>query len=124
MLRKVLYFFILTLLLSVPQSCSEIPENEDPVIGIWSRTESGAQTNLKGSVREEWIFNDVYLGRYHHYIGDEITAQSDFQWKVQGDVYTIEYPNLERVSDKVTILREETATILQTQDGETLARRE
>lgn len=124
MLRKATFFIVLAMLLSIPQSCSEIPENSDPVIGVWSSTESETQTDLRGSVREEWIFNDVYLGRYHRYQGGAIIAQSDFQWKVQGKIYTIVYPNLERPADQVIIQHAESATLLLTEDGETLAHRE
>jgi hypothetical protein len=124
MLRKVSFFIVLAILLSVPQSCSQVPENNDPVIGIWSRTETETQTDLKASVREEWIFNDVNLGRYHRYEGGAMSAQSDFQWNVQGKIYTIVYPNLERLPDQVIIQHAESATLLLTQDGETLARRE
>jgi len=104
--------------------CSEIPENNDPVIGIWSRTELSAGTAQKSSQREEWIFNDVYLGRYHRYEGLNITIQSDFSWSEDQGVYTIEYPGLDRAPEQVVIRQKSDGITLQTIQGEVLAHRE
>ena len=84
-------------------SCSEIPENTDPVIGIWAQTQAPKDSRVKHMEREEWIFNDVYLGRYNRYQGDELVVESDFQWEAHADVYTIQYPGLKKVEDVVKI---------------------
>ena len=74
-------------------TCSSIPEIDDPVIGIWSQTtiENAGPTEKK-TVRNEWIFNDVYLGRYHQYEGNELVIQNDYSWTIENGTYTLEYP--------------------------------
>ena len=105
-------------------SCSNVPENNDPVIGIWARTESPEALSLKTSFREEWIFNDVYLGRYHRYEGQNITIQSDFTWSLNKNVYTIEYPGLDRAPEQVIMHLKPDGSTLETLAGEVLAQRE
>lgn len=100
--------------------CSEIPAVDDPVIGIWARTEITTGKTL----REEWIFNDVYLGRYHLYENQTLKIKSDFTWKVNQNIYTITYPGLKRASESVTIKRRADNELLETLGGETLASRE
>ena len=104
--------------------CSDIPENNDPVIGIWSRTVVPDGSALKAPQREEWIFNDVYLGRYHRYEGLNITVQTDFSWSIDQGVYTIEYPGLDRDPEQAVIRQKPDGTTLETLQGETLAHRE
>lgn len=104
--------------------CSEIPENNDPVIGIWSRTAAPDGTSRTKPQREEWIFNDVYLGRYHRYDGLNIIVQTDFSWRIDKGVYTIEYPGLDREPEQVTIQQKAAGTTLETLTGEILAERE
>ena len=89
-------------------SCSKIEPNNDPVIGIWHNSVKTA-TNLNKMVidKEEWIFNDVYLGRFHGYNNDEITFITDFRWQVQDSVYTISYPGADLPDDKVKMIASE-----------------
>lgn len=105
-------------------SCTEIPENNDPVIGIWAKTQIEELDNSSQLQREEWIFNDAYLGRYHRYMGNEIIEQTDFRWEAQQGVYTIEYPGLERVADHATIKQNEESILLENIEGGILALRE
>lgn len=122
---KIPCILLLTVVLTTSlNSCSEIPENNDPVIGIWARTDSPDGSARKASQREEWIFNDVYLGRYHRYEGLDITVQSDFTWSIDKGIYTIEYPGLDRAPEQVTIQHKPEGTTLQTLTGEILAQRE
>ncbi len=115
---------ILAFLLAVT-SCSEIPENNDPVLGVWSRSEMFDAPEGKSTLREEWIFNDAYLGRYHMYRGVELVIETDFSWQVNNAIYTIEYPGLERVADRVSIQKENPGpSSLITQEGITLAHKE
>lgn len=114
------YFSLLSLLLTFLLGCSEIPENHDPVIGIWSRT----KMNGSESLREEWIFNDVYLGRYQKYESDVLILKSDFSWEVKNGVYTISYPGLSRTPEQVKIVNSQEVEQLQTLSGQTLASRE
>ena len=40
-------------------NCTRVPENHDPILGIWAKTESSSIEGKNSStVREEWIFND------------------------------------------------------------------
>lgn len=106
-------------------SCSEIPENNDPVLGVWSSTELIDAPEGKSTLREEWIFNDAYLGRYHVYRGVELEIETDFSWQVQGTLYRIEYPGLDRPADRVTIQDETPGpSSLITPEGITLAHKE
>ncbi|MDG1572209.1 hypothetical protein OZ410_07765 [Robiginitalea sp. M366] len=111
-------------LLMAVSSCSEIPENDDPVIGIWSRTEIAQEPAQKVTLREEWIFNDVYLGRYQRYEGSQITFKSDFSWEFSQGFYHIEYPGTDLPSDVVKIVLREGSELLEDHQGEILATRE
>ncbi|WP_125221041.1 hypothetical protein [Maribacter algicola] len=107
-------------------NCSRIEQNNDPIIGIWSQ--SGTEISngsSKSTLRKEWIFNDVYLGRYHEINGNDITLQTDFKWYKEGDIYTIEYRGLENVPvDRLKIIESDQGTILEKIDGEYVAIRE
>jgi len=107
-------------------SCSKIPENNDPVIGIWSNLEVQTQSETsKLTVRKEWIFNDAYLGRYHSYKNGQRDALTDFKWTEVDGVYTISYPGMEnKLNDVVTMTESENGTILKASNGNTLAIRE
>lgn len=105
-------------------SCSEIPENDDPVIGIWAQLQAPKEASAKHMDREEWIFNDAYLGRYHVYQGNEIMVSTDFQWKSESGVYTISYPGLAKGADRVTIKESAGTTLLIDLQGQVLAYRE
>lgn len=102
MMKKLLLFFVATFVCFTVTNCSEIPENNDPIIGIWSKTqlsESGQQLSKK-----EWIFNDAYKGRYHQYTNDNVAFFTDFQWEIDiDDVYTISYPGTDMENDIVTM---------------------
>ena len=113
-------FTLLAAFLFGMQGCSEIPEPNDPVIGIWSRTQSDSDK----TIREEWIFNDVYLGRYHFYEDQTLKIKTDFKWQVNSEIYTITYPGLERNPETVTIKRKADYELLETLNGETIAIRE
>lgn len=107
-------------------NCSRIEQNNDPIIGIWSQSKVLTKANsAKETVRKEWIFNDVYLGRYHEINGSTITLKTDFKWSRQEDSYTIEYRGLEDKPSQVFVIKNmEDATFLENKDGSTLAIRE
>ena len=64
-------------------NCTRVPENHDPILGIWAKTESSSIEGKNSStVREEWIFNDVYLGRYQRYSNSKLIFYTDFNLKV------------------------------------------
>ncbi|WP_339664694.1 hypothetical protein [Maribacter arcticus] len=107
-------------------NCSRIEQNNDPIIGIWSQSKIiTTENSSKQTVRKEWIFNDVYLGRYHEINGTTITIKTDFNWSKQGDIYTIEYRGLEdKPNNYITIQNLEDNFFLKKKDGATMAIRE
>ena len=124
MTRKFLLMSLLATGLLLATNCSKIPENNDPVIGVWSRIEITTSEQGRSSVREEWYFNDAYLGRYHRYESGILTAQTDFGWKQEAGVYTIDYMGFKIENDKALIAGEIGSQILETPTGEILAHRE
>ncbi|MFV1447799.1 hypothetical protein VBZ51_01560 [Maribacter sp. HS] len=107
-------------------NCSRIEQNTDPIIGIWSQSDlTVTESSSKQTIRKEWIFNDVFLGRYHEIEGSTITLKTDFNWSKQDDVYTVEYKGLEgKPNNIITIKSSEENVYLQKKDGATLAIRE
>ena len=107
-------------------NCSRVEQNNDPIIGIWSQSKIiTTENSSKQTVRKEWIFNDVYLGRYHEINGTTITIKTDFNWSKQGDIYTIEYRGLEdKPNNYITIQNLEDNFFLKKKDGATMAIRE
>ncbi|TDS16742.1 hypothetical protein DFQ03_1225 [Maribacter caenipelagi] len=107
-------------------NCSRIEQNNDPIIGIWSQSELIITENSsKQTIRKEWIFNDVFLGRYHEIDGSTTILKTDFNWSKQNDVYTIEYKGLDgKPNNIITIKATDDVSYLQKKDGATLAIRE
>ena len=117
-MKKLTLFIAMAVLLTI-YACSKIAENNDPVIGIWSDEAITAKTSTKGpSGRQEWIFNDAYLGRYHSYQGNEIQVQTDFKWRKTDEVYVITYPGTDFEEDIVTMEVSEEGIILLAIEGE------
>lgn len=106
--------------------CSKIEPNSDPIIGIWVEATSESNTTTsKSGTRAEWIFNDVYLGRYHEINQGQVTLKTDFAWSQEDGVYTIIYRGIEdKPNDIVIIKKTENGTLLQQTDGNNLAIRE
>ncbi len=107
-------------------NCSRIEQNNDPIIGIWTEAVSSLESSTaKSTTRKEWIFNDVYLGRYHEMNNGQIVRQSDFKWSQEDGIYTLEYRGLEdKPDDIVTITTTPEGMVLQQNNGEMLAQRE
>lgn len=125
MMKKLLSLLaILTIILA--SNCTRIEQNDDPIIGIWIEAISSSEGNIaKNTTRKEWIFNDVYLGRYHETDGSRIIEQTDFKWSQVDGVYTVEYRGLEnKPNDIVTIKNTPEGTLLQQKNGNMLAIRE
>lgn len=102
-------------------NCSKPAINNDPVIGIWTNVQVKIiAENTKSQTELEWIFNDAFLGRHHRYENNNITLQTDFQWKRENDIYTISYPGTDFPDEKVKLM---TATLQRT-DGDIFAFRE
>ncbi len=108
-------------------NCTRIPDNNDPVLGIWSRTTTATEDAKNQNVveREEWIFNDVYLGRYHRYSDNAIVLQTDFSWEVTDDgTYSINYGVQELPPVEVSMTRSEENDLLELPSGEVFATRQ
>lgn len=124
---KKLLSFLAIIGIILASNCSRIPENNDPVIGIWSDIQLNAnnQTN-KQTAKKEWIFNDAYLGRYHSYNNNgTIDVLTDFKWSEEDGLYTISYPGLENKTDDIVSMKElNTGSVLQDTGGNILAVRE
>jgi len=100
-MKKFFSLMAIVAIISV-SNCSRIPENNDPVIGIWSRLDvNEVNETSREAVRQEWIFNDVYLGRYHRYENNTLVLKTDFNWEVNDGMYTINYPGTEMPSNTV-----------------------
>lgn len=85
--------------------CSKIEENNDPILGVWTYTEQISEENSEApSTLKEWIFNDVYMGRYHIYENNVLIFYHDFDWSVNGDTYTISYRGDIDLTNEVVIL--------------------
>ncbi len=105
---KKLFSLLLIISIIAISNCTSIPENNDPILGIWAIGTStiDSKTTVENTTREEWIFNDVYLGRYQRYSNSKITFYTDFRWSEDDGVYTIIYSDTE--IDDVTVNLQET----------------
>lgn len=106
-------------------NCTQIPENNDPVIGIWFKVEvNELSETARQTVRQEWIFNDVYLGRYHRYENNTLTLKTDFNWEKENDKYIINYPGTDMTSNVVSLKDSQEGELLADEEGNVLAHRE
>ncbi len=121
---KKLFSLVAIVCIVFASNCSRIPENNDPVIGIWTNVETKtiSQTQ-KQSIRHEWIFNDAYLGRFHRIENGAITIKTDFQWKQKDGEYILSYPGIDRADDTVVIKTSEDQIRLELIDGHIFANR-
>lgn len=122
---KKVFSFLAIIGILLGSNCTRITENNDPVIGIWSHISAeGGPTQKQTTIKQEWIFNDAYLGRYHTYHNNELNIISDFKWVHKDSVYTISYPGLEKEEDIVIMTQSENETVLTNENGDILAIRE
>ncbi len=118
------YAFLAILAILLASNCSEIPENTDPVLGIWYKASTTSSTNDEPITKEEWIFNDVYLGRYQVYNNNTVTFYTDFSWEKEDGLYTIKYPGTEKTPQQVRMVMMDAQEVLQDEEGNVLALRE
>ena len=122
---KKLFSLLAIIGIILASNCSRIPENNDPVIGIWTSIAVTDSQSAKSTIKREWIFNDAYLGRFHRYNNNKIEVLTDFSWKKEDDMYIISYPGLEdRSTDMVFMKKSENGMLLEDASGDTLAIRE
>ena len=118
-MKYVLRCLVLLVLIT---SCSKIEENNDPIIGIWKHTvKTATNTNKLVVDNEEWIFNDVYLGRFHGYKNGQVVYLTDFKWSVNNDIYMISYPGTDFPFDFIEMKETEDGTILLRMEGKIFA---
>ena len=122
---KKLFSFLSIVLLVVVSNCSDIPENNDPILGVWTNSNTLETNGRTASItREEWIFNDVYLGRYQAYSNNELVFYTDFKWSNDNDIYVITYTGTDVEEVAVNLVEEDGTDILSLTNGAVFAIRE
>ncbi|MRI02167.1 hypothetical protein GH721_16605 [Kriegella sp. EG-1] len=105
-------------------SCSQIEENNDPIIGIWNDKTISEANKSDENLTHEWTFNDAYLGRYHQYKNNVLDYKTDFRWTEDNGVYTITYPGTNLPDNIVSMVGTLSGDMLEFTDGNLLAIRE
>jgi hypothetical protein len=120
------FFSLLALVVIIAMSnCSEIPQNNDPILGVWSKSEIASQDGEnRDEVREEWIFNDAYLGRYHSYSNNDLEFYTDFSWSLEDETYTIIYSGTDKPNVEVNLEEAAKPELLALENGTVFAVRE
>jgi len=123
---KKLFSLLAIIGIILASNCSRIPENNNPVIGIWSDVEVSEATTTakKQTLRQEWIFNDAYLGRYHQKTNGSIVFKTDFRWSYENDIYTITYPGTDMATETVSMQNGDDSAMLADAEGNVMAVRE
>ncbi|GGG51733.1 hypothetical protein GCM10011414_21690 [Croceivirga lutea] len=115
--RKLFSLVALTMLLVI-SNCSKVPENNDPILGTWTKSQTISTSNKSEvNVTEEWIFNDVYLGRYHRFEDGSAIIITDFSWSIEDDMYYITYPGIDKNDATVIYDDNNGIELLSTQPG-------
>ncbi len=123
-MRRFISFLAIMAIILV-SNCTRIPVNNDPVIGVWSKTDlNQVSSTQKVSVRQEWIFNDAYLGRYHRYEGSNLAFKTDYSWVHEDGMYIISYPGTDIPVARVSMKEGANGATLEDEKGNVLARRE
>lgn len=123
-MKKFFSFMALVAIISA-SNCTRIPENNDPVLGVWSKTQIASTADKQTMVqKEEWIFNDAYLGRYHQYSNETIIFQTDFKWSSSDGIYAISYGEEQLQDIEVIMNMSGEPEQLEFEDGNILAQRE
>ncbi len=107
----------------VLSNCSQIEENNDPVLGLWSSPQVD-ENETQEVLSYEWIFNDAYLGRYNELKKGVIVRSNDFNWNVDNGTYTIAYPNFNKANDTAIVKTTATGESLVHVNGQILAVRD
>ncbi|MBM1106233.1 hypothetical protein JQC67_08805 [Aurantibacter crassamenti] len=121
---KRLYSLLAILAIIFVANCTRIPENNNPIIGVWNDNSISLADKSSETTHHEWIFNDAYLGRFQSYNENKISFKTDFKWSVKDDVYTISYPGTDLPSHTVSMKGSTEGDMLALQDGIPLAIRE
>ncbi|KPM30627.1 Hypothetical protein I595_3121 [Croceitalea dokdonensis DOKDO 023] len=122
-MKKLLSLMAVMVLIAV-SNCTQIPENNDPILGIWSKLPTSIIEKQENIEREEWIFNDVYLGRYRRYSQQQVSLETDFKWSKEDGLYTLDYTAPEMPVHLVKLNRDGTPEKLEEVTGAIFAIRE
>lgn len=98
--------------------------NNDPVLGTWAKIEVVSSNEQEQVQREEWIFNDAYLGRYQSFNGNTLEFYTDFSWSLENGVYTITYNGTDMAQNHVMLINVDQPETLARQNGEHFATRQ
>lgn len=121
---RAITFIKVALALIIFCTCDTIDIADDPVLGVWTKTEIISSETQKEKVTkfQEWIFNDLYLGRYHIYENNELVFYHDFDWRINADeTYTLSYRGEIELADEIFTLKKTTTEKLVKLDGSTFA---
>lgn len=122
---KRLYSLVAILAIIFVSNCTRIPENNDPIIGIWNdKSISSPSAKSNETTHQEWIFNDAYLGRFQSYQNNHLSFKTDFRWSEEDGVYTISYPGTDFSVDLVSMKGTLDGDLLEYENGSVLAIRE
>ncbi|MGI9550880.1 MAG: hypothetical protein ACR2MT_06765 [Aurantibacter sp.] len=122
---KRLYSLVAILAIIFVSNCTRIPENDDPIIGIWNdKSISSPSSKSEVSTHQEWIFNAAYLGRFQSYQNNRLNFKTDFKWSEEDGVYIISYPGTDFTIDKVSMKGSLEGDMLEYENGSLLAIRE
>ena len=122
---KKLFSLLFIVLIIAVSNCTDIPENNDPILGIWTRTDFISEESKSSSTtKEEWIFNDVYLGRYQRYSNNTLAFYTDFKWSNDDGIYTITYSGTDIQEVTVSLEVSNNPETLALEDGAVFATRE
>ena len=106
-------------------NCSRIPENNDPIIGVWQKADQKeiSDTEME-SIFSIWTFNDAYLGRYNLTLNEKTAIKTDFSWVAEDDnTYTLSYPGTDLANQSVTLEFIDNQEVLQNIKGQIIAYR-
>lgn len=121
---KRFYSLLAILAIIFVSNCTRIPENDDPIIGIWNDKDVPEAAKSSETTHHEWTFNDAYLGRYQSYENNKLDFKTDFKWSEEDGVYTISYPGTDLPIDKVSMKGSLEGDMLEFTNGSLLALRE
>jgi hypothetical protein len=102
-------------------SCSEVETTDDPILGIWmNQLQSAIIIEGENIDEQEWIFNDLYKGRFHGYKDGRVVYEMDYNWTNENGTYTLTY-NAGELNAIIFIMEDE---ILRAVEGQVIAVRD
>ena len=122
---KKLFSLLCIISIVAVSNCTSIPENSDPILGIWVRSNTSTDADKNTNItHEEWIFNDVYLGRYQSYSNSKLEFYTDFRWSEDNGTYTITYGDPQVTDVTVSLEQNDSPERLTLDNGSVFATRD